>query len=39
MFQMGFLLGETLEFVVKTYTDADNQIETVKIQNSKYTQL
>ncbi|XP_034178929.2 BRISC complex subunit FAM175B isoform X2 [Osmia lignaria lignaria] len=32
--QMGFLLGETLEFVVKTYTDADNQIETVKIQNN-----
>lgn len=32
--QMGFLLGETLEFVVKTYTDADNQIETVKIHNN-----
>nr|XP_012146978.1 PREDICTED: BRISC complex subunit Abro1-like isoform X1 [Megachile rotundata]XP_012146979.1 PREDICTED: BRISC complex subunit Abro1-like isoform X1 [Megachile rotundata]XP_012146980.1 PREDICTED: BRISC complex subunit Abro1-like isoform X1 [Megachile rotundata]XP_012146981.1 PREDICTED: BRISC complex subunit Abro1-like isoform X1 [Megachile rotundata]XP_012146982.1 PREDICTED: BRISC complex subunit Abro1-like isoform X1 [Megachile rotundata]XP_012146983.1 PREDICTED: BRISC complex subunit Abro1-l len=32
--QMGFLLGETLEFVVKTYTDADNQIETVKTQNN-----
>ncbi|XP_029034721.2 BRISC complex subunit FAM175B-like [Osmia bicornis bicornis] len=35
--QMGFLLGETLEFVVKTYTDADNQIETVKIQNNVET--
>ncbi|XP_076241344.1 BRISC complex subunit FAM175B [Calliopsis andreniformis] len=32
--QMGFLLGETLEFVVKTYTDSDNQIETVKIHNN-----
>ncbi|KAL6445767.1 hypothetical protein ACFW04_000906 [Cataglyphis niger] len=29
--QMGFLLGEALEFVVKTYTDSDNQVETVKI--------
>ncbi|XP_072759681.1 BRISC complex subunit FAM175B [Anoplolepis gracilipes] len=29
--QMGFLLGETLEFIVKTYTDSDNQVETVKI--------
>ncbi|XP_017795097.1 PREDICTED: BRISC complex subunit FAM175B-like [Habropoda laboriosa] len=32
--QMGFLLGETLEFIVKTYTDADNQVETVKIYNN-----
>ncbi|EFN69293.1 Protein FAM175B [Camponotus floridanus] len=29
--QMGFLLGEALEFIVKTYTDSDNQVETVKI--------
>ncbi|XP_077259514.1 BRISC complex subunit FAM175B isoform X2 [Temnothorax americanus] len=29
--QMGFLLGEVLEFIVKTYTDSDNQVETVKI--------
>ncbi|XP_078033270.1 BRISC complex subunit FAM175B [Augochlora pura] len=32
--QMGFLLGENLEFVVKTYTDAENQIETVKKHNN-----
>ncbi|CAK9808480.1 BRISC complex subunit FAM175B [Anthophora quadrimaculata] len=32
--QMGFLLGETLEFVVKSYTDADMQVETVKIYNN-----
>ncbi|XP_076174988.1 BRISC complex subunit FAM175B [Ptiloglossa arizonensis] len=32
--QMGFLLGENLEFVVKTYTDSDNQIETVKTHNN-----
>ncbi|XP_076301320.1 BRISC complex subunit FAM175B [Lasioglossum baleicum] len=32
--QMGFLLGENLEFVVKTYTDAENQIETVKRHNN-----
>ncbi|XP_036151380.1 BRISC complex subunit FAM175B isoform X2 [Monomorium pharaonis] len=29
--QMGFLLGEALEFIVKTYTDSDNQVETIKI--------
>ncbi|XP_012220046.1 BRISC complex subunit FAM175B-like isoform X2 [Linepithema humile] len=29
--QVGFLLGEALEYVVKTYTDSDNQVETVKI--------
>ncbi|KAG7190266.1 hypothetical protein KM043_006384 [Ampulex compressa] len=29
--QMGFLLGETVQFVVKTYTDSDNQVETVKM--------
>ncbi|XP_011700851.1 PREDICTED: BRCA1-A complex subunit Abraxas-like, partial [Wasmannia auropunctata] len=29
--QMGFLLGEALEFIVKTYTDSDNQVETVKL--------
>ncbi|XP_070523978.1 BRISC complex subunit FAM175B [Cardiocondyla obscurior] len=29
--QMGFLLGEVLEFIVKTYTDSDKQVETVKI--------
>ncbi|EZA53296.1 hypothetical protein DMN91_004736 [Ooceraea biroi] len=28
--QMGFLLGEVLEFIVKSYTDSDNQVETVK---------
>lgn len=33
---MGFLLGETLEFHIKTYTDLDNQVETIKIYNSKY---
>ncbi|OAD53920.1 hypothetical protein WN48_08595 [Eufriesea mexicana] len=32
--QMGFLLGETLEFVIKSYTDLDNQVETVKIYNN-----
>nr|XP_033322291.1 BRISC complex subunit FAM175B-like isoform X1 [Megalopta genalis]XP_033322292.1 BRISC complex subunit FAM175B-like isoform X1 [Megalopta genalis] len=32
--QMGFLLGENLEFVVKSYTDAENQIETVKRHNN-----
>nr|XP_031844807.1 BRISC complex subunit FAM175B-like [Nomia melanderi]XP_031844808.1 BRISC complex subunit FAM175B-like [Nomia melanderi] len=32
--QMGFLLGENLEFVVKTYTDSENQIETVKRHNN-----
>ncbi|CAK9824288.1 BRISC complex subunit FAM175B [Anthophora retusa] len=32
--QMGFLLGETLEFVVKSYTDADKQVETVKTYNN-----
>ncbi|XP_076631474.1 BRISC complex subunit FAM175B [Colletes latitarsis] len=32
--QMGFLLGENLEFVIKTYTDSDNQIETVKTHNN-----
>ncbi|XP_076759737.1 BRISC complex subunit FAM175B isoform X1 [Xylocopa sonorina] len=31
--QMGFLLGETLEFVVKTYTDV-NHVETVKTYNN-----
>ncbi|XP_015434915.1 PREDICTED: BRCA1-A complex subunit Abraxas-like [Dufourea novaeangliae] len=31
--QMGFLLGENLEFVVKSYTDAEKQIETVKTHN------
>ncbi|XP_018044382.1 PREDICTED: BRISC complex subunit FAM175B-like [Atta colombica] len=29
--QMGFLLGEALEFIIKTYTDSDNQVETIKI--------
>ncbi|EFN77100.1 BRISC complex subunit FAM175B [Harpegnathos saltator] len=29
--QMGFLLGEALEFVIRSYTDSDNQVETVKI--------
>lgn len=32
--QIGFLLGETLEFHIKTYTDLDNQVETVKIYNN-----
>ncbi|XP_053975906.1 BRISC complex subunit FAM175B-like [Hylaeus volcanicus] len=32
--QMGFLLGENLEFVFKTYSDSDNQIETVKKHNN-----
>jgi len=33
---MGFLLGEVLEFIVKTYTDSDNQVETIKTHISKY---
>ncbi|KMQ85327.1 brca1-a complex subunit abraxas-like protein [Lasius niger] len=37
--QMGFLLGEALEFIVKTYTDSDNQVETVKIHISEYNCL
>ncbi|XP_012237863.1 BRISC complex subunit FAM175B [Bombus impatiens] len=32
--QMGFLLGETLEFVRKTDTDLYNQVETVKIYSN-----
>lgn len=32
--QMGFLIGQTLEFSVKTYTDSDNQIETIKTHNN-----
>ncbi|KOX80689.1 hypothetical protein WN51_01977 [Melipona quadrifasciata] len=32
--QMGFLLGETVEFVIKSYSDLDNQVETVKIYNN-----
>ncbi|XP_032678843.1 BRISC complex subunit FAM175B-like isoform X2 [Odontomachus brunneus] len=28
---MGFLLGEALEFVIRSYTDSDNQVETTKI--------
>lgn len=36
---MGFLLGEALEFIVKTYTDSDNQVETVKIHISEYNCL
>ncbi|XP_043266164.1 BRISC complex subunit FAM175B-like [Colletes gigas] len=32
--QMGFLLGENLEFVIKTYTDSEIQIETVKTHNN-----
>lgn len=36
LLQMGFLLGEALEFIVKTYTDSDNQVETVKIHISEY---
>ncbi|XP_014486624.1 PREDICTED: BRCA1-A complex subunit Abraxas-like isoform X2 [Dinoponera quadriceps] len=29
--QMGFLLGEALEFVIRSYTDSDNQVETIKL--------
>ena len=36
---MGFLLGEALEFIVKTYTDSDNQVETIKIHISEYSRL
>ncbi|XP_017878129.1 BRISC complex subunit FAM175B-like [Ceratina calcarata] len=32
--QMGFLLGETLEFVINKYTDLENQVETKKIYNN-----
>lgn len=37
MFQMGFLLGEALEFVIRSYTDSDNQVETIKIHISEFT--
>lgn len=39
MFQMGFLLGEALEFVIRSYTDSDNQVETIKIHISEFTCL
>lgn len=34
---MGFLLGEVLEFVIRSYTDSDNQVEIIKIHISEST--